>query len=117
MDSDNKDNKKEQQFLKSWKVAAKTLGPELFPVKSPTVDEAKDRNGIRPNPEAIEQHVNNNPGHHYFLFLVVSFFSYSMIETIFVEAGIGFPRIVDYQFLDETERMIDYSLIENCESW
>ena len=86
-------------------------------MKSVTVDGATDRNDIRPNPEGIERYVNKNHGHHYFLFSVVSFFSYSMIETIFVEAGIGFPRIVDYQFLDETERMIDYSLIENCESW
>ena len=27
---------------------------------------------------------------------------YSMVEDIFAEACIGFPRIVDYQFLDET---------------
>ena len=86
-------------------------------MKSATVDEGADRNDIRPNPEAIERYVNNNPGHHYFLFLVVSFFSYSMVEDIFAEAVIGFPRIVDYQFLDETERMIIYSLIEIFESW
>ena len=117
MNSDIDEEKKAQQFLKSWKVAAKKLGPELFTVKAANVDVATDRNDIRPNPEAIEQYINNNPNHHYFLFLVVSFFSYSMIEDMFAEAGIGFPRIVDYQFLDETERMIIYSLIENFEDW
>lgn len=40
-----------------------------------------------------------------------------MIEDIFAETGIGFPRIVEYQSLDETERMITYSLTENLEDW
>ena len=63
MNSDIDEEKKAQQFLKSWKVAAKKLGPELFTVKSASVDVATDRNDIRPNPEAIEQYFNNNPDH------------------------------------------------------
>lgn len=47
--------------------------------------------------------------------MVVSFFSFTTIEDIFIRAGIGFPRIIDLQFLDETERMIVYSLIENSD--
>ena len=110
------DEQDKHQFLKSWKVAIKKIGPELFSVKSASVDEATDRDQLHPNLKAIEQHVTTRyDDHHFFLFVVVSFFSFIQIEEIFIRAGIGFPRIIDLQFLDETERMIIYSLIEHSE--
>lgn len=108
--------KQQQQFLKSWKVAVKKIGPHLFTVTAASVDAATHRNELRPDIEAIEQYVQTTINdHHYFLFMVISFFSFTTIEDIFRRARIGFPRIIDLQFLDETERMIVYSLIENSD--
>ena len=50
-----------------------------------------------------------------FLFIVVSFYSFIEIEQIFASAGLGFPRVIDLQLLDDTERMIIYALVENSD--
>ena len=100
-------------FLKSWKVAVNQIGPELFAVKSATVDAATHKDELRPDFKAIAEHVHTRyDDHHYFLFMVVSFFSFVEIEKIFISVGIGFPRVIDLQLLDDTERMIIYSLVE-----
>lgn len=110
------EEQEKKQFLRSWKTAVKKIGPELFTVKSASVDEATDRDQLHPDLQAIEKHVTTrHDDHHYFLFAVVSFFSFLKIEEIFMRAGIGRPRIIDLQFLDETERMIIYSLIEHSD--
>jgi len=106
-----------RRFLEAWKEAVQQLGPELFTVKSQTVDSATDRNDLRPDPEAIEHYVNNTPGDHFFLFAVVSFFSYSMIEKIFENAERWMPKMPDYHYLSDTERKILFTLIENHEAW
>ena len=106
-----------RHFLKSWKAAINQLGPELFHVRSATVDGATDREELRPNPEAIERYVNTEHGHHYFLFSVISFFSHALIEDIFATAGIHCPRLPDLHHLDATEREILYLLIESYEGW
>ena len=104
---------RDRLFLKSWKVAVNQIGPELFAVKSATVDAATHKDELRPDFKAIAEHVHKRiDNHHYFLFMVVSFFSFVEIEVIFSSAGIGFPRVIDLQLLDDTERMIIYSLVE-----
>jgi len=100
-------------FLKTWKVAVNQIGPELFAVKSATVDAATHKDELCPDFNAIAEHVHTCINdHHYFLFIVVSFFSFVEVEKIFSDAGIGFPRVIDLQLLDDTERMIIYSLVE-----
>lgn len=106
----------DRRFLKSWKVAVNKLGPELFNVKSPSVDAAVDKNELLPNFKAIAKHVHSiHDDHHYFLYMVVSFYSFIKIEGIFASAGVGVPRVVDLQLLNETERMIIYSLVETSD--
>jgi len=113
---DETDRQRHRQFLKSWKVAVNALGVGLFDVEAASVQAATHKDELRPNLTAIEEYVKTRyDDHHFFLFMVVSFFSFVDIERIFVSAGIGFPRIIDLQFLDETERMIVYSLIETSD--
>jgi len=113
---DREDRERNRLFLKSWKVAVKRFDPALFTVKSATIDEATHKDELLPNLKAIAKHVNTRyDDHHYFLFMVVSFYSFVDIEKIFVSAGIGFPRIIDLQLLDDSERMIIYSLVEYSE--
>lgn len=113
---DREEQERNRQFLKSWKVAVKKIGAELFDVTSASVDAATHKDELCPDLKAIEQYVKTRyDNHHFFLFMVISFYSFLKIEEIFIHAGIGFPRIIDLQFLDETERMIVYSLIENSD--
>lgn len=66
-----------RRFLKSWKIAVKAVGPELFDATLTVVDAATDCNDLRPNMAAIERHVNAHEHDlHYFLFMVMSFFSF-----------------------------------------
>jgi hypothetical protein len=109
-------NLQSRRFLEAWKAAVKQLGPELFSVTSLTVDNATDRNDLRPDPEAITRHVMSSPENHHFLFAVVSFFSRSMIEDIFQEADRRMPALPDYRFLNDTQRKILFTLIENYET-
>jgi len=109
------DTEKERSrlFLKSWKVAVKNLGAELFNIQAATIDAATDRRELRPDMEAIKKRVHKKENElHFFLFMVISFYSFVEIEQIFISAGHGFPRIIDLQLLDETERMIIYALVE-----
>ena len=113
----NVTNIQTRRFLEAWKEAVQQLGPELFTVKSQTVDSATDRNDLRPDPEAIEHFIKSTPGDHFFLFAVVSFFSYSMIEDIFAEADRWMPKMPDYKYLTDKQRNILFTLIENHEAW
>ena len=109
-------NERDAQFLKSWKVAVNKLGTDLFNVQSTSVEAAKDRQELRPDMAAIRQYVHKGKNElHYFLFMVVSFYSFVEIEQIFASAGLGFPRVIDLQILDDTERMIIYALVENSD--
>lgn len=113
---EKEERERNKQFLLSWKVAVKKLGPELFDVASASVDAATHKDELRPNLQTIGHYVKTRyDDHHFFLFMVVSFYSFLEIEDVFISAGIGFPRIIDLQFLDETERMIVYSLIETSD--
>ena len=68
---------KDAQFLKSWKVAVNKLGADLFNVQSTSVEGAVDRKELRPNLAAITRYVHKGENElHYFLFLVVSFYSF-----------------------------------------
>ena len=104
---------KDAQFLKSWKVAVNKLGADLFNVQSTSVEAAADRKELRPNLAAIRRYVHKGENElHYFLFMVVSFYSFVEIEQIFANAGLGFPRVIDLQLLDDAERLIIYALVE-----
>ena len=105
------------RYLAAWKEAVNQLGAELFTVRSQSVEEATNRNDLRPDPDAIEHYVNSTPGDHFFLFAVVSFFSYSMIEGIFEEADRWMPKLPDYHYLSDAQKKILYTLIENHEAW
>ena len=104
-------------FLKTWKIAVQQLSSKLFDVRSPTVQAADSREDLRPDPEAIEHYVNSTPGEHLFLFAVITFFSYSLIEDIFERAELRSPRLYEYATLTDTQRQLIYSLIESYEGW
>lgn len=105
---------RQARFLKFWKIAVKQLGPELFIVDCASVDDATDHNQLCPDFKAIEKHLADQINHHhYFLYVVASFYSETLITALFATAGIGSPTIIDLQFLTEAERMIVFSLIEN----
>jgi len=107
---------RDAQFLKSWKVAVNKIGTDLFNVQSTSVEAATDRKELRPDMPAIRRYVHKGENElHYFLFIVVSFYSFIEIEQIFASAGLGFPRVIDLQLLDDTERMIIYALVENSD--
>lgn len=106
------EREKNKLFLKSWKVAVNKIGTNLFKVKSTSVETATDRKELLPDMEAIKQYLNKKYDPHYFLFMVVSFYSFVEIEEIYTSLGFGYPRVIDLQLLDDTERMIIYSLVE-----
>jgi len=108
------ETQRKASFLKSWKIAVKQLGPELFIVDSDSVDDATDHNQLCPDFTAIEKRITEQiDHHHYFLFIVASFYCETLITALFATAGMGSPTILDLQFHSETERMIVFSLIEN----
>ena len=110
------EEERKARFLKTWKVAVKHLGPELFIVDCASVDDATDYNQLCPDFEAIEKRITEVINdHHYFLYIVASFYSETLITALYATAGIGSPTIIDLQFLTETERMIVFSLIEHYE--
>ena len=66
--------------------------------------------------EAIRQHVlKNDMPVHQFLFMVLSFYRFMEIEEIFDSVNQPIPRIIDLQFLSDTERMIIYALVEHSD--
>jgi len=105
------------RFLAAWKEAVIELGPDLFNVRSRSVEDAKHRDDLRPDPESIEHFIKSTQGDHFFLFAVVSFFSYSMIENIFEDADKWMPKMPDYKYLTDAQRNILFTLIKNHEAW
>lgn len=104
------------QFLKTWKIAVNMVGPMFFNVTSSSVEAAVSISELRPDMAAIKQHLLNNDGPvHQFLYMVVSFYSFMEIEDIFHSTGHMLPRVIDLQFLSDTERMIIYALVEHSE--
>jgi hypothetical protein len=103
------------QFLKVWKLAVNMIGAGLFKVTSPSVEAATDHRQLRPDMEAIREYLlRNDMPVHQFLFMVVSFYRFMEIEQIFESANQPIPRIIDLQFLSDTERMIIYALVEHA---
>jgi hypothetical protein len=112
---DAEEQERSAQFLKVWKIAVNMIGPALFRVTSPSVEAATDHRLLRPDMEAIRQHLlEKELPVHQFLFMVVSFYSFMEIEEVFVSADQIIPRIIDLQFLCDTERMIIYALVEHA---
>ena len=104
------------QFLKSWKIAVNMIGPMLFNVTSSSVEAAVSIQELRPDMAAIKQYLLDNDGPmHQFLFMVVSFYSFMEIESLFHSTGHMLPRVIDLQFLSDTERMIIYALVEHSD--
>lgn len=104
------------QFLKTWKIAVNMIGPMFFKVTSTSVETAVSVSELRPDMPAIKQHLLENEAPvHQFLFMVVSFYSYMEIEDLFNSTGHMLPRVIDLQFLSDTERMIIYALVEHSE--
>ena len=104
------------QFLKTWKIAVNAIGPMLFNVSSSSVEAAVTISELRPDMAAIKQHLLDIDGPvHQFLFMVVSFYSFMEIEDLFHSTGHMLPRVIDLQFLSDTERMIVYALVEHSE--
>lgn len=92
------------------------IGSALFKVTSPSVEVATERRQLRPDMEAIRQHVlKNDMPVHQFLFMVLSFYRFMEIEEIFDSVNQPIPRIIDLQFLSDTERMIIYALVEHSD--
>lgn len=111
---DAEEQERSAQFLKVWKISVNMIGPALFKVTSPSVEAATDHRQLRPDMEAIRQHLlNNDMPVHQFLFMVVSFYKFMEIEEVFESADQIIPRIIDLQFLNDTERMIIYALVEH----
>jgi len=111
---DAEEQERSAQFLKVWKIAVNMIGPALFKVTSPSVEAATDHRQLRPDMEAIRQHLlKNDMPVHQFLFMVVSFYNFMEIEEVFESADQIIPRIIDLQFLNDTERMIIYALVEH----
>ena len=106
---------KDAQFLKSWKVAVNKLGADLFNVQSTSVEAAVDRKELRPNLVAIRRYVHKGENEfHYFLFMVVSFYSFVEIEQIFANAGLGFPRVIEgeqTEFLPEAASQLIFLVL------
>ena len=111
---DAEEQERSAQVLKVWKISVNMIGPALFKVTSPSVEAATDHRQLRPDMEAIRQHLlNNDMPVHQFLFMVVSFYKFMEIEEVFESADQIIPRIIDLQFLNDTERMIIYALVEH----
>jgi hypothetical protein len=111
---DAEEQERSAQFLKVWKIAVNMIGPALFKVTSPSVEAATDHRQLRPDMEAIRQHLlENDMPVHQFLFMVVSFYNFIEIETLFCSTGNMIPNVIDLQFLNDTERMIIYALVEH----
>jgi len=112
---DAEEQERSAQFLKVWKIAVNMIGPALFRVTSLSVEAATDHRQLRPDMEAISQHLlKNELPVHQFLFMVVSFYNFMEIEEVFESADQIIPRIIDLQFLSDTERMIIYALVEHA---
>ena len=113
---DAEEQERSAQFLKVWKIAVNMIGPALFKITSPSVEAATDHRQLRPDMKAIRQHVlENDMPVHQFLFMVLSFYRFMEIEEIFDSVHQPIPRIIDLQFLDDTERMIIYALVEHSD--
>jgi hypothetical protein len=103
------------QFLKVWKLAVNMIGAGLFKVTSPSVEAATDHRQLRPDIEAIRAYLlKNDMPVHQFLFMVVSFYDFMEIEALFHSTGNIIPNVIDLQFLNDTERMIIYALVEHA---
>ena len=113
---EKEEKRRSVQFLKTWKIAVNMIGPALFTVTALSVESATDLRQLRPDMEAIMQYLmeDDTPAHQ-FLFMVLSFYDFMGIEEIYESTGHMIPRIIDLQFLTDTERMIIYALVEHSD--
>ena len=105
------------KFLAAWKAAVNATGVVLYKVRSPSVDAAADKNDLRPDFDAIEQYIKDEPGSHFFLIAVLQFYSFKTIEDLCGEFDMLVPRLPHLSTLSVEQQNILNQLINSYDGW
>lgn len=107
------------RFLAAWKLAVKAAGPRLFYCEADSIEDATDKNQLRPNHESIVRYLGScSVGEAIFIGTLYTFYN--------GEAGQEFldKHVPDFRSLGDLARRLDQDKLEiittlmlNHEGW